>query len=96
MFTRLRGACRSIIAWVRASYPEDAPRTGYSPLIALYGPMSLSRKQTEQVIDQLRGHPADTVSINVAITKVTGQLPHRTQTRQIARVLHKTEPDRGG
>jgi Protein of unknown function (DUF3349) len=83
---------RSMIEWVRAGYPEDAPKTGYNPVIALTGPMSLTRRQTQQVVDGLRGHPTDPVSIDVAITEVTGQLPNPTQTRAVARAIQRTEP----
>jgi hypothetical protein len=68
---RLGGRCRSVVEWVRAGYPEDAPQTGYCPVIALTGPMSLTRRQTQQVLDRLRGHHIDTASINVAITEIT-------------------------
>lgn len=84
---------RSIIEWVRAGYPEDAPKTAYNPLIALTGPMSLTRRQTEQVLGILRGRPTDTVSINVAITEITGQLPNPTQTRAVARAILGPKPD---
>jgi hypothetical protein len=32
---------RSIIDWFRAGYPDEAPSTGYSPLLALNGPIGL-------------------------------------------------------
>jgi hypothetical protein len=41
----MRNPLPSIINWLRAGYPDDAPRTGYSPLLALNGPISLSDKQ---------------------------------------------------
>ena len=45
---------RSIIDWLRAGYPDEAPRTGYSPLLALNGPIALSARQTEQIVAEAR------------------------------------------
>jgi hypothetical protein len=42
---RVRTMFRSIIDWFRAGYPDEAPSTGYSPLLALNGPVGLSRRQ---------------------------------------------------
>jgi hypothetical protein len=86
------GMGRSFIEWVRAGYPEDAPKTGYNPLIALMGPMSLTRRQTQEVLNRLQGRPTDSVSIDVAITEITGQLPNPTQTRAVVRAIQGTEP----
>ena len=86
---------RSIIEWVRDGYPEDAPKTGYNPLIALSGPMSLTQRQTEPVLVRLRGRPTDPLSIDVAITQVTGRLPNPTQTRAVARAIQRIEPGSG-
>jgi hypothetical protein len=83
---------RSIIEWVRAGYPEDAPKTGYNPLIALTGSMSLTRRETQQVITNLRGRPSDPISIDVAITEITSQLPNPSQTRAVARAIQRIEP----
>jgi hypothetical protein len=47
----MRNPLPSIINWLRAGYPDDAPRTGYCPLLALNGPISLSDKQTQAVVD---------------------------------------------
>jgi len=91
----IQGMGRSIIEWVRDGYPEDAPKTGYNPLIALSGPMSLTRRQTQQVLARLRGRPTDPVSIDVAITQVTGRLPNPTQTRAVARAIQRIEPGSG-
>jgi hypothetical protein len=88
----IQAMCRSVIEWVRAGYPEDAPKTGYNPLIALTGPMSLTRRQTRQVLARLRARPTDPVSIDVAITEVTGRLPNPTQTRAVARAIQHIEP----
>ena len=89
----IAGVGRSVIEWVRAGYPEEAPKTGYYPLMALTGPMSLTRRQIRQVVARLRGRPTDAVTINVAITEVTGRLPNPTQTRAVARAIAEPEPD---
>jgi Protein of unknown function (DUF3349) len=90
---RIRRMGRPIIEWVRAGYPEDAPKTGYNPVIALTGPMSLTQRQTQQVLTRLRGRPTDPVSIDVAITEITGHLPNPTQTRSVVRAIERIEPD---
>ncbi len=83
----LVAVCRSIIGWVRAGYPDDAPRTGYSPLVALTGPIALTPRQTGHVLAQLHGHPTDTADIEVAITKTTDRLPTNYQVRTVVRAL---------
>jgi hypothetical protein len=37
----VRSMFRSIIDWFRVGYPDEAPSTGYSPLLALNGPIGL-------------------------------------------------------
>lgn len=82
----------SIIDWLRAGYPDDAPRTGYSPLLALNGAMALSARQTAQIVAELgEGHP-NSVDIEVTVTKVTHQLPTPMQTRAVVRALHLNKP----
>jgi hypothetical protein len=78
---------RSIIDWLRAGYPDEAPRIGYSPLIALHGPTSLSRKQIRQVLDCLATGVYDKTDIEVAITAATGRLPTPPQLRQVVAAL---------
>jgi Protein of unknown function (DUF3349) len=82
----MRNPLPSIINWLRAGYPDDAPRTGYSPLLALNGPISLSDKQTQEVVDQLP-LPCDRADIGVAITKATDRLPNESQVQKVAGVL---------
>ena len=76
---------RSIIGWVRAGYPDESP--GYSPLVALTGPVALTPRQTRHVLAQLHGHPTDTAGIEVAITKATDRLPTNYQVRTVVRAL---------
>jgi hypothetical protein len=40
---------RSIIDWLRAGYPDEAPSTGYSPLPALNAPVGLSRQRHSMI-----------------------------------------------
>ena len=67
---RVRMVVTSVVDWLRAGYPEEAPTTGYSPLLALNGPISLTERQTERVVRELCDGPASTTQIDVAITKV--------------------------
>ena len=78
---------RSIVEWFRAGYPDDAPSTGHSPLLALNGPIALSQKQTDRIVDELCARSSDSVDIDVAITKVTDQLPTQAQIRKITLAL---------
>lgn len=71
----------------RAGYPNEAPGLGYSPLMALAGPPSLTPKQAQQVVEHLVDRPADPVEVAVAIVGVTGRLPHPGQRRTIERLL---------
>ncbi|GAB5904106.1 hypothetical protein BKG83_06015 [Mycobacteroides chelonae] len=84
----LRRAAGAAAAWVRGGYDQDAPRLGFSPLIALNGPVSLTGGQLDQVVRNFRTcgntHP-DPVDVRVAICTVTGTLPSPSQ---VAAVLH--------
>ncbi|MDR3658966.1 MAG: DUF3349 domain-containing protein [Mycobacterium sp.] len=90
----LHTSLQALRDWLRAGYPDEAPAHGYSPLLALNGPMPLSARQTRQVLAHLQHQQADPVDIAVAITHVTGQLPHAGQTRAIERLLRR-QPPRG-
>ena len=87
MLMRISGAFRSVIGWLRSGYPDEAPPPGYSPLLALLGPMSLTPRQTQHIVDELDGAPPDTTDIEVAITKATDRLPTPTQIRAVVRAL---------
>jgi hypothetical protein len=84
---RRRAPVRSIIDWLRAGYPDEAPCSGYSPLMALIGPTALSRKQIRQVVDCLAAGIYDKTDIEVAITGATGRLPTPPQLRQVVAAL---------
>jgi Protein of unknown function (DUF3349) len=84
---RRRAPVRSIIDWLRSGYPDEAPRTGYSPLLALNGPIALSARQTQQIVAELGEGPTDSIDIGVTITKATNHLPTQAQTRAVTRAL---------
>jgi len=86
--TRIGQRLTSTIGWLRAGYPEEAPRQGYSPLLALAGPGALTRRQTTAIVAELGDGPSDAVAIAVAITKATGRLSTETETRAVAAALH--------
>ena len=88
----MRRGYRSILDWLRAGYPAEAPHTGYSPLLALNGPIALTQQQTEQIVDDLGAKPTNPVDIKVAITKATNRLPTDAQQRKVARALDQ-KPD---
>jgi hypothetical protein len=84
----------SLIDWLRAGYPDEAPHTGYSPLIALNGPSTLSEKQTREIAGELGSDPCDNTDIGVAITRATGRLPIASQVRKVADALDTTKKKR--
>lgn len=65
----------SVVAWLRAGYPEGIPSTDYFPVLAL-----LSRRLTNDEVKTLarelidRGD-FDHVDIGVLITRLTDELP---------------------
>lgn len=84
---QITGALRSFLEWLRGGYPDEAPRTGHSTLLALCGPLALTPSQMDCVANDLETQSTAT-DIDVAITKVTGKLPTPTQTRAVALALH--------
>lgn len=88
--SRVSTTVRTIINWLRAGYPDEAPRHGYSPLMALYGPVALSQNQTDQVIAEVGAGPAEPLAIDVAITKATNRLPTPLQIAKIVRTLNES------
>lgn len=89
---RLSRAFSAVIDWLRAGYPDEAPRTGYSPLLALNGPLALTPRQKRRVVKELEGQPNDTTTIEIVITKATGRLPTPGQTSMISRELNDRTP----
>jgi Protein of unknown function (DUF3349) len=80
----VRNPLPAIVDWLRAGYPDDAPSTGYSPLVALTGPISLSDRQIREAVTRLGADTRDKAGIEVAITKVTGHLPNPSQVQQVS------------
>lgn len=79
----------SILAWLRAGYPEGVPEADYVPLLAL-----LSRRLSPDEVHQVTrsmvrsndGAAVDDVDIGVEITKITNELPRE---EDVARVRSK-------
>jgi Protein of unknown function (DUF3349) len=65
----------SIVAWLRAGYPEGVPPTDYFPLLALLS-RRLSNDEVKAVTRALmdRGD-FDDVDIGVLITQITDRMP---------------------
>lgn len=65
----------SIVAWLRAGYPEGIPPTDYFPLLAL-----LSRRLTNDEVKVVAGElisrgEFDDIDIGVLIARLTNELP---------------------
>ena len=52
---RVRKVVTSVVDWLRAGYPEEAPTTGYSPLLALNGPISLTGPRLVSITSTANG-----------------------------------------
>jgi hypothetical protein len=65
----------SVVAWLRAGYPEGIPHTDYFPVLALLS-RRLSNDEVKLVAQELmdRGD-FDHVDIGVLITRLTDELP---------------------
>jgi Protein of unknown function (DUF3349) len=65
----------SIVAWLRAGYPEGIPPTDYFPVLALLS-RRLSTDEVKAVAREFK-HAAgfDDVDIGVLITRLTDELP---------------------
>ncbi len=65
----------SIVAWLRAGYPEGIPPTDCFPVLALLS-RRLSSDQVKAVARELMHRPGfDDVDIAVLITQITDELP---------------------
>jgi hypothetical protein len=65
----------SIVAWLRAGYPEGIPPTDYFPVLALLC-RRLSSDEVKAVARELMRRPGfDDVDIGVLITQITDELP---------------------
>jgi hypothetical protein len=74
----------SVIAWLRAGYPEGVPAVDYIPLVALLG-SQLSDDEVNAIADELAltGDASSAEEIRKAIARVTQEKP---QEGEIARV----------
>ncbi|HVT70136.1 MAG TPA: DUF3349 domain-containing protein [Trebonia sp.] len=74
----------SVIAWLRAGYPEGVPAVDYIPLVALLG-SQLSEDEVSAIADELAltGDASSAEEIKTAISRVTQETP---QEGEIARV----------
>ena len=65
----------SVVAWLRAGYPDGIPPTDYFPVLALLS-RRLSNDEVKLVARELiQRDDFDHVDIGVLITQVTDQLP---------------------
>jgi hypothetical protein len=65
----------SIVAWLRAGYPEGIPSTDYFPVLALLC-RRLSSDEAKAVAQALSNRDGfDDVDIGVMITRITDELP---------------------
>jgi len=85
LWAHIRRGLHSVIGWFRAGYPDAAPATGYSPLLALYGPVGLTPAQLDCVAGEVPGLRADRTDIGVGITKATDRLPTESQIQAACR-----------
>lgn len=71
----MNGFLNSVVAWLRAGYPEGIPPTDYFPVLALLT-RRLSNDEVKAVAHELmqRGD-FDHVDIGVMITQLTDELP---------------------
>ena len=65
----------SVVAWLRAGYPEGIPPTDYAPVLALLS-RRLSNDEVKVVARELMSRgDFDHVDIGVLITQITDELP---------------------
>lgn len=65
----------SVVAWLRAGYPEGIPPTDYFPVLALLS-RRLSSDEVKAVAHELMQRPGfDDIDIGVLITQLTDELP---------------------
>ena len=73
----------SVVAWLRAGYPEGIPPTDYFPVLALLS-RRLSNDEVKLVAgDLMQRGDFDHVDIGVLITQVTDELPSPTDVERV-------------
>ena len=79
----------SIVAFVRAGYPNGMPTTGYVPLAAL----SRRRPSNDEIstitseLTAQRDRPISTADVGVAITRITDAMPSQDDIARVKRRL---------
>lgn len=65
----------SIVAWLRAGYPDGVPQNDYLPLLALLA-RRLTTDEVKFVAQQVSGRPElDNIDIGAEIIRITDELP---------------------
>jgi Protein of unknown function (DUF3349) len=84
----MRALIPSVVAFLRAGYPQGAPARGYVPLLALL-PRRVSDDEITTIIVKLRRgrRGVDSVDVGVEITRVTDELPSSNDVSRIERRL---------
>jgi hypothetical protein len=79
----------SVVAWLRAGYPEGIPPTDYFPVLALLS-RRLSTDEVKMVAREFK-HAAgfDDVDIGVLITRLTDELPSPEDIERVRERLEK-------
>ena len=73
----------SVVAWLRAGYPEGIPPTDYFPVLALLS-RRLSNDEVKLVArDLMHRGDFDHVDIGVLITQLTDELPSPTDVERV-------------
>ena len=73
----------SVVAWLRAGYPEGIPPTDYFPVLALLS-RRLSNDEVKLVArDLIQRGDFDHVDIGVLITQLTDELPSPTDVERV-------------
>ena len=73
----------SVVAWLRAGYPEGIPPTDYIPVLALLS-RRLSNDEVKLVArDLMQRGDFDHVDIGVLITQLTDELPSPTDVERV-------------
>jgi hypothetical protein len=91
---RLSTILASVVGWLRADYPEQAPRQGYVPLLAL-APTRLSEADVDAIADELirAGRPVSVDAIRAAVTTRSQSQPLDSDIARInARLVVRGEP----
>ncbi|MCV7260491.1 DUF3349 domain-containing protein [Mycobacterium shimoidei] len=65
----------SIVAWLRAGYPDGVPETDYIPLLALLSRRLTNDEVKEVARELMQRGDFDHIDIGVVITQFTDELP---------------------